>query len=888
MAQYNLIHTGSIQSNTTSGTGTVSLSNEELMALYDENTTSSGISLGLSDVLYLDIDMGYRIRIDDIKLYIDVPGDRSIALTNVDFYYKNTESDSYTICTKDYDSTTFYITGTPDLFAPRYLRIIVDNQVADIYELEILNDDTQVSFGEDGNESLVILNQTLDDYDELGIFNNSPIGSQTVNAYVMVDYQGLDSDYYIKLSDSPDGTYYGLEDGLDLKNNDRSNKYFWDMGYFDNTLLGNTGGVVNYNAEVGYYTTPVIDIEDKLLNTFLTTETTIYSGTNITWDESFPGGTLKLRSSQSYPVPFNKLFWIYREAVTNRGYIYVGDMDTGASSNQYHNIWTDASTLPKKIKFDRWRGKIYVMYMNSSNQYRIRRYDYVNKTNEDYTPYSNLNNLYYWDLDSNGRVWGYVKQSGFRVVQYSYDLDTRTTIKEDSESDFLGGLSANKSYASCWYTNKKQNKLEHVNYSGETIASISVESPSVVASIPSGGCFVVSDTQHAILQYSYYGTLNRTIPFDSSLTINYLKFGVHQEEAQPFEIQRLWMVVDSSRVLQIDFDGNLISDTDISDISDIEPFPGGCLVFCNSAEKTYQLNNEGQISYIWDFSSFSDGGWTPYPASIYYEEYLNMTEISNILPIPIDPVWGVDTGWKEVPMNGEKLPFYQYHQLSFKLCPYSFPLSIVNLDAEYGDMTGWFEDDDNGVGYVMDVATAAKRSGTYGFRGNVYDNHIRQRIDLEAIGVDSNDILNGQIICEFSAWLRVSATGDSNLTNNIQIICVNVEENDIYTATSSSNTSTTWIQRVLRLVVIPNTRYIDIKMYHNNSNFTYKTYFDDLSFSIIKSPSLDKIVIPKPVVINDIKPQEFKNIYIKTDIPSDADYKEYETRLKCWWGNEEE
>ena len=112
MTQYNLIKSSFIKSLTVSGTGNRELTVLERRSLYDDNTTSSGISLLGTDLLYLDIDLLNRVSIDELKLYIDVPGDRTAALIKVNFYYKNLESENYNIDTDFFEE--FFKNRHPD------------------------------------------------------------------------------------------------------------------------------------------------------------------------------------------------------------------------------------------------------------------------------------------------------------------------------------------------------------------------------------------------------------------------------------------------------------------------------------------------------------------------------------------------------------------------------------------------------------------------------------------------------------------------------------------------------------------------------------------------------------------------------------------------------
>lgn len=889
MTQYNLIHIGAIQSNITSGVGNRALSNDELLSLYDGNTTSSGVGLVGTDVLCLDIDMGYRLRLDSVKLYIDVPGDRATALTNVEFYYKNNDVDAYSLCSKDYNSTIFYTVGMPSLFAPRYLRVVISGQESTIYELVLLNDDTQVSFGETGGETLILLNQTLGGYTEVGIFNNSPVGSQTVNAYVIVDYQGQASDYYVKLANNADGPYYGLGDGgVELSDNDLSKTYHWSSGTMDGTTsdtINNT--LINNNTSVGYYTSPVFDIEDKLNNTFILTDIALVSGTSITWGGPFPGGSTYLRSSNEPPVPFNKFFWAHSDT-DDRSVIYVGDMSNGYVDGNYYTIFTSAAEEVVEIKADRWRAKLYVLCKNTYNQYCIRRYDYKDKVSEDYSSFSTENKLNFWDLDSIGCVWGYVELNGYRLVRFDYDLLNSTTMKESDTSNFLGGLSACKYFPSCWYTDTAQNKLVHVDYLGETIASINITEPGSVTSLPDGGCFAVSHGLSAIIRYDYYGNEVSTIAYSSILTVNALSFGVHGGNTQPFDVTRFWLVINSSNVIQMDYNGTSISDTSISNVSAIEAFPGGCLVFREAFNTTIQLNAYGEVSYVWDFSTYAVKGGIPYPVTIYYDEYLTMTDISNILPTSTDPIWGTNTNWTEVVIDGCKLPFYRYHQLKFKLIPGSItPVVLINPGAETGTMTGWTQET---ISSTFSITSSEHYSGTYSFKTGYLNSALSQTIDVTTIsGTDSTLFLSDGYFAYATAMIKSPSNSVYLAGIYDTALCLtffNGTMDIIGDYRTDAIIASSWHQFQLCTMIPNGTRYIKIKLFlQGGSNASFVSWFDDVKLEIFRTSSLNKVMIPAPLIINDIQPQEFKNVYVKTDIPPDAPYGEYTTSLKCWWGN---
>jgi len=47
---------------------------------------------------------------------------------------------------------------------------------------------------------------------------------------------------------------------------------------------------------------------------------------------------------------------------------------------------------------------------------------------------------------------------------------------------------------------------------------------------------------------------------------------------------------------------------------------------------------------------------------------------------------------------------------------------------------------------------------------------------------------------------------------------------------------------------------------------------------------LEKIIMPPAINTQDIQPDDYKYIYLKTDIPLSADIKDYVGKLRTWWG----
>jgi hypothetical protein len=211
MAKYNMINSSSFTSNTTSGTGNRNLTATELYSLIDGVLDTTEVTLTGSDILCLDIDLGYRLKIDSILLYA---GDLT-KLSNINFYFKNYEADSYTTCSKS-SSINSYVGTAPSPSAPRYIRCTVSGIDIGINELQVLNDDNIIAFGVDGNVTDTMLEDAPEgvygDIQSIEIYNNTN-SDMPANAYVCVDYTGKIDDTYIDISSTEDGSFYNLSDG---------------------------------------------------------------------------------------------------------------------------------------------------------------------------------------------------------------------------------------------------------------------------------------------------------------------------------------------------------------------------------------------------------------------------------------------------------------------------------------------------------------------------------------------------------------------------------------------------------------------------------------------------------------------------------------------------
>lgn len=232
MAKYNMIVNSSFTYNTSSGTGNRTLTTAELFSLINNELYTSTVSLSSSDVLYLDVDLGYRLKIDSILLYAD----DLTKLSNVNFYFKNLESDSYSIGSKNVSAAS-YIGTVPNPSAPRFIRCTISGINVSLYEFQILNNDNIIAFGSDGSITDTVVEDTPEgvfgEIQTIEIYNDTD-KDIPANAYVCVDYTGQPGDSYIDIAASEEGPFYNIMDGDVIKT-------LWDKGTHNNTKVSNTG-----------------------------------------------------------------------------------------------------------------------------------------------------------------------------------------------------------------------------------------------------------------------------------------------------------------------------------------------------------------------------------------------------------------------------------------------------------------------------------------------------------------------------------------------------------------------------------------------------------------------------------------------------------------------
>ncbi len=329
MGKYNLVNTGSLSSITVSGS--VSLNWREIDNLHNGVTNSGIVSLTPSDRLYLELNLGERIKVDGVRLYTN---DNS-KLQYIDFYYKNSENESYTICSKS-SIDNYYLSTIDYPSAPKFIKVVVSGADLVLHEFLVYNEDYTIGFGTDGDLNTVQIDSTLVNTSKetrVALYNNSD-NNIPATAYVAVGYTNNESDKYISVSSSITGPYYGLGNTEVVVDSTTSDSWEWGHGSFDNTKVFNNKVVIDsittsyinkittlpypgYTRIFGFYMNPWAYDQDSRLLYVATVESSMSS-------------PVRLRS-----YSFKTNTWTFISELPTQGFSYNSNMVSLIKYNNY-------------------------------------------------------------------------------------------------------------------------------------------------------------------------------------------------------------------------------------------------------------------------------------------------------------------------------------------------------------------------------------------------------------------------------------------------------------------------------------------------------------------------------------------------------------------------
>ena len=671
---YNLIRNGNFQSVTTSGTGNVSLSWTQLESLMDGTTTSGGVSLTTSGVLYMDADLSQRIKIDGIRLYAS----DLTKSANIKFYYKNETNDSYTLLSTSVGS--YYYTTISDPSAPRFILATISGVDMIIYEHAVMNSDYIVAFGSDGSQYAKYLEDTPvgseGTAETIPLFNNSSLlTGMAADAYTVVDYTGSVADEYVKISSSQNGTYYGIEDGALIEDDNLNSEIRWSMGSFSNTEIS-VDKVVLTTPTVGTYTTPIFKLDNQYNSSYFITDGTAVSGTgSISYDADVYNGTIRVKSSNTEPIPISEAYLVLASRYMNPTK-YIPHQSSYATWFSYDG---GTNTYGLAMAVDRRTGYVAMTYIYSSvNTIRVylRMYNRSGGvvitglwSDSNYT-YSGDVNL---EFDKSGGLWSYSSSYNPaapgtpRTLKHINSTLSALASISDSFIDFLYDFAVELDGDGVWYTDKVDDLVIHKNTSGTTIHSIALETPRAICGTLDNGCWVVDnkdgDTATAY-RYNSSGGVVKTVTLPETPAYNKA-----QANRMTTDYENGFWYRHDSYVYHVTSGGSVdVGPIFINNANRLRGAHNGCFVISTTNDVLYFIDKAvGDITRSTSIASNAQSVFGVFPFN--NDSVVEFQNTSNWIPASYDPVWGTGgtAEWQEVRKDGYFLSKARYHRTEVTL-----------------------------------------------------------------------------------------------------------------------------------------------------------------------------------------------------------------------------
>jgi len=652
MAKYNLIRNGSLEALTVSGTGNKNLTWSQLETLIDGNTTSSGITLIGSDVLYLESDLSNRIKIDGIRLYAS----DLTKINAINFYYKNSAGENYTACSKNV--STYYYATIPSPSAPQYIMVTISGVNIELYEFQIFNDDYIVAFGGDGLQYAKYLEDAAvgetSTPETVAIYNNST-DPMSADAYVCIDYTGNNVDNYLRISSSINGTYYGIEDGAILEDNKDDSIYKWDMGSHSNTTAsGDNVVLIDPTISGGVYTSPIFGLDNKYMASYFITDETTESGTtSISYNENVYNGTIRVRSSNTEPITIDEVYWNYcktgsNDPIIQKGIVYNGDVIDEWAREPVVGSYPPLGTAVNK------RNKNVMMCVKYGAAAHLFLYDkdgnLLDSTGSSATYIFNVN----MEFDKFSDIWGY---GNIAVTKYlmHYDNDLTTILYNKNDlTDFLYDLAVEMDGDGVWYTDQIDNYIIHRSTDGTLLHQIALNKPRAICGTLDNGCWVIDNTDEKAYRYNSSGALIKTITLNRTAT--YMTTDM---------VDGFWYINDNY-IYHVTSGGTENVSVNLSQPSKIKGGYNGCIVWSDANSWVKYIDNNGNVTRTFTVAGMVESG---YPAlfSFKHADFVAFQDTTNIIPVDYDPVWNGSLEWKEIRKDGYFLPKTKYHQIEITL-----------------------------------------------------------------------------------------------------------------------------------------------------------------------------------------------------------------------------
>ncbi len=724
MAQYNIAARGTLSSPTTGGTGNKALTSTELRSLVDGTTASGGVSLSGGDNLYIDIDLGNRIYVDDFRVYVDSGSARGTVASGIRFFYSDTISGTFTQLNLADNGTFYYATGLPAIFAPLRCRTTISGLSCTVRELTVYNDDYDVAFGSDGSLTEYVINDAptggSSSIHTIPIFNNASLGGEPVTAFISIDYSTNQYDQYLKLS-SDGETFYSWTDGPSLHTDTYGDAYRWSSGTFTNTTV--SGGALRLVAGTtsGTYTTPIFqfngryglkeitiltasgidtiptylnNVYDQFYPSYVVTQSTLVSGTEISKTAGLAEGTMEVRSSNTAPLDCFEVYWWYRDLnTTTKCNLYKYDIVRQTVTNAVTSIIPHVSYQTYVIHScvqGKYTGTHVlaprINNVGGSMQINVLDYDF-NILKASYG-----NNYYIYFKNPVMQRTGYViDYSSGHYTLALLDPVTNTTVKSVVDTYNWASYCSGIPYGlGCWLYNSGAAALQYYDENLNVIYSKSMSAAvTLVESTVDGGCWTYENDMHMLSRFDAYG--NKLTEIGPVCRDGYAALFIKSDF---LESDGIW-VISSIDIRHFSSSGELLGAQDFYQATGADSLEQGIVVTSATTKRIIVLSQDCRVLHWNDLSSIVGNNVIAPNATIFAYNHYDTLRYSRPgkMPRTDDPVWGTSGNltWKEVKKDGYFLSKYRYHQFRYTLRSTSGSITPV-LNGVYMPMSVKIED----------------------------------------------------------------------------------------------------------------------------------------------------------------------------------------------------
>jgi len=680
--------------------GTINFTIEDVENLLNN---SCDVTVSGGDDIYISCDLVDRVAIDQIKYYFSSSTSSGIIVPTIGFYYKNDLADDWVDLQTNIGSGYYYTTITSPS-APRYIKLhhTIASGIGTVKGFEVLNDDSVVDFGADGNLTSSTTLTTLsylnyNDYiKEIEIYNN---GSSTATAHIFIDPQYNDVDALLSISASEDGPWV-FSRNIDYIISNANN---WDCGQYNNT---STSGVadgklrLNPGYTVGTYMTPIFK-NDSVKFAYIDMLQTAVSGSIIAVDSDDYTSTLQIRSSHVKPIDYNvyrKIFIVSgnSRAFYYKDYLLINDVEVYNSYESVGYFDSYSFTSPHQII-----GVCHINYINGKCFYLHSFYSGHSGMNYYYMHIYLLTHtgvqifkraihyrssasaasaasavvVYFVEIDWNDGIWIYLwvekggtydlTEAGYYLLHYS--SSGSLLYKEYSSSNFISGCDPVKDYNGALWCSRitgTQTVLK-IDSTGEILVSYdSVTDVGRLCSTEDGGCWFIDN--NALYKLNSNGVLEDSI---TNLEItNSLNWVMRDESDDNF----LW-IVDGIYIKLISLDGRIYNSIYLGDslsINRLHSISGGVFIYCTETgtgnhyiKFVEKMSGGVNKTILNDAAPLTEGVNYRTMKAISYDNPI----LGNIIPLSDDPVWNDTLEWNKAVTNNAVLPREEYNQLKLTL-----------------------------------------------------------------------------------------------------------------------------------------------------------------------------------------------------------------------------